>query len=285
MCSDIVGQIGDGVITLPICSPTDTFSLRRAYVEVSTDAASYSLSSLDTQSVDLLAPGGCFCTLKDDEGREYRYELILDYSGRHIPVVSVDTAAGQGIWSRDEYTDAVVSIDAEGVDAWYLPAGFSSLAATGVSIKGRGNFTWEWPKKPYKLKFPAKTPILGLTAAKKWVLFANYSDYSLMRNYVAMEASKVLSPETSPLSQYPVDLFVNGEYVGVYTIGEDHNAAAGRIELPKTTAGTTFPSLSRSAGMRSRITSGGRALSERICSERVRSNIRSRTISRRRRPI
>ncbi|MBE6542291.1 MAG: hypothetical protein E7672_07580 [Ruminococcaceae bacterium] len=35
------------------------------------------------------------------------------------------------------------------------------------------------------------------------------------------------------MSQYPVNLFLNGEYQGVYTIGEDHEVKDGRIKLEK----------------------------------------------------
>ncbi|MBQ7714483.1 MAG: CotH kinase family protein [Clostridia bacterium] len=237
MCADVVGQTGDGYITLPLSAPTDTFSLHSAFVDVETDAASYYFSNGDGETVDLLAPEGCYLTLTDSDGMEFSYEISIDFSGRAIPVVSIDTSGGQGIWSRDYYVDAVISIDAEGVDTWYLPSGFSSLGATYVQIKGRGHSTWNWEKKPYKLKFWEKTSVLGLAPAKKWVLLAGYADYSLMRNYVALEASKVLSPETSPLSQYPVDLFLNGEYVGVYSIGDDHTVSQNRIDLPKNDGG------------------------------------------------
>lgn len=242
MCESIIGKISDNIITLEICAPTDTFSLLTAYVDIATDAASYTLSGGSASSVDLISNGGCTCTLTDANGLSRTYQIVVEYSGSTIPVISIRTDSGNAVTSKDNYIGAVISIDTSGTDGWFLPEGFESLEPTEVQIKGRGNSTWEWDKKPYKLKFESKTAVLGMEKAKKWVLLANYADYSLMRNYVAMEASKVLSDETSPLSQYPVNLFINGEYQGVYTIGEDHEVKNGRIDLSKNngTADTSF---------------------------------------------
>ena len=108
---------------------------------------------------------------------------------------------------------------------------FPELRETAVNIKGRGHSTWEWDKKPYKLKFNKKVSVLGLPEAKEWVLLANYSDKSLMRNYLAMEMSRVLDNMSVNLHQYPVDVFLNGEYVGVYTLGEQIEVKTNRIEI------------------------------------------------------
>lgn len=230
LCADLIGEITDDTVTLTISAPTDTSSLMHAHVTVETDAASASFSSETEGAVDLTA-ANAHCTLTDAEGLTRTYRIVLAYAPHTIPVISVITTDGQEITDKETYIAATVSIDTAGVDGWFLPDGFSSLAPTEVEIRGRGNSTWSWEKKPYKLKFPEKTSVLGLTEAKKWILLANYADYSLMRNYVAFETAKVLSPELSPFSQFPVNLFVNGEYLGIYSIGEDHEVKDGRIRL------------------------------------------------------
>lgn len=48
------------------------------------------------------------------------------------------------------------------------------------------------PKKPYRLKLDKKTSILGLPEAKNRVLLANFQDYTLMTNAVAMKIGQLL---------------------------------------------------------------------------------------------
>jgi hypothetical protein len=59
-----------------------------------------------------------------------------------------------------------------------------------TEIRGRGNSTWDMPKKPYRIKLDKKAPLLGMPENKNWVLLANYADKSLMRNELAFELSK-----------------------------------------------------------------------------------------------
>ena len=63
------------------------------------------------------------------------------------------------------------------------------------------------------------------------MLLANYADHSLLRNYVAMEMGKKLTNLEFTPSSYPVDLFVNGEYMGVYSIGEQIEVAKSRVDI------------------------------------------------------
>lgn len=60
-----------------------------------------------------------------------------------------------------------------------------------VEIKGRGNSTWrEYAKKPYQIKFSKKTSVLGMPAAKKWILLANASDDSMIRTRLVYDAAE-----------------------------------------------------------------------------------------------
>lgn len=232
MCASLAGVIDESSVTFNVSAPTDSFSLRNAVIDFESDGISVEFSprSMDG-SVDLLSPE-CTCTVTNSQGLFRVYDINVIFEST-IPTVSIDTVSGQDIVSKEDYTDAVIRIDCVGADSSYLPTGFDSLDTTAVQIRGRGNSTWDWDKKPYKLKFPEKTEILGMAEAKKWTLLSNYADYSLIRNYVAMEATKVLSRSLCPYSQYPVNLFLNGEYQGVYTIGEDHEVKKNRIDLPK----------------------------------------------------
>lgn len=80
-----------------------------------------------------------------------------------------------------------------------------------TQIRGRGNSTWEMPKKPYRLKLDKKSVILGLGEERDWILLANYIDPTLMLNAVAFKIGQLLElPFTN--HAIPVDLYLNGEY-------------------------------------------------------------------------
>lgn len=88
-----------------------------------------------------------------------------------------------------------------------------------VQIKGRGNSTWSYPKKPYRLKFAKKRKPFGLTNGKSWVLLANYIDGSMMANAIAMKVGQLAeAPYTNHI--IPVELYMDGTYVGSYMFTE-----------------------------------------------------------------
>ena len=58
-------------------------------------------------------------------------------------------------------------------------------------IKGRGNTTWGMPKKPWRIKLDEKTHAFSRWGNKDWILLANYSDKTLLRNIMAMEISRI----------------------------------------------------------------------------------------------
>ena len=93
-----------------------------------------------------------------------------------------------------------------------------------VEFKGRGNSTWrEYAKKPYQIKFSKKTSVLGMPAAKKWILLANASDDSMIRTRLVYDAAEQMGFPYVTEYKY-VDLWVDGEYLGVYLIGEKAEA-------------------------------------------------------------
>jgi spore coat protein CotH len=105
------------------------------------------------------------------------------------------------------------------------------VKATAVNIKGRGNSTWGYDKKPYRLKFDKKISLCGMTKAKNYALIANYLDPSLMRNAVALKIAELLGmPYTNHC--IPVNLTFNGNYRGSYMLTEKigFNAASVNVK-------------------------------------------------------
>src|SRR5690606_14498507 len=94
----------------------------------------------------------------------------------------------------------------------------------------RGNSTWGMPKKPYRLKLDNKASLLGLSAEKDWILLANYLDGTLMLNAVASKTAQLLEmPYTNTM--IPVDVTLNGEYMGNYMFTEHKEVEKNRIDV------------------------------------------------------
>lgn len=107
-----------------------------------------------------------------------------------------------------------------------------NLAVVGtVEIKGRGNSSWrEYEKKGYQIKFDSEISVLGMKKAKKWVLLANASDDSLMRTQLVSRMAQNINMEYVASFEY-VDLWIDGEYLGTYLIGEKVEPGSSRLNL------------------------------------------------------
>lgn len=78
-------------------------------------------------------------------------------------------------------------------------------------MKGRGNSTWGYPKKPYNIKLDSKAKLFGMEKAKSWCLIANYEDLSLLRDQIVYNLGADIGMTESPDCR-SIDLYVNGEY-------------------------------------------------------------------------
>lgn len=101
-----------------------------------------------------------------------------------------------------------------------------------VSIRGRGNSTWNLSKKPYKIKFKEKQKFLGqgYANAKKWTLIANAGDKTLIRNALTSEMAKWMGMEFAPAAKF-VDLTLNGVYQGNYQISDQVEVKKHRVNI------------------------------------------------------
>lgn len=163
----------------------------------------------------------------DGAGKPRHYDLQVRDSG--LPSVIIRTEGGVPILSKDDYVQGDLTILGGSV------AYAQSLLTTSMKIKGRGNSTWAFPKKPYRLSFNAATSVVGLPAAKNWVLLANYVDMSLMRNGVVFGSAPVVPNLKFTPNSLPVDLYLNGAYQGTYAMGDQIEVGPTRVAIEKPT--------------------------------------------------
>ncbi len=97
-------------------------------------------------------------------------------------------------------------------------------------IKGRGNSTWLAEKKPYNIKLDEKANLFGMGKHKSWCLLSNPGDGSQIRNDLCYDFARALGIETTTDS-YHVNLYLNGEYAGLYLITEKVDIDENRVDI------------------------------------------------------
>ena len=139
-----------------------------------------------------------------------------------LPIVYVDTQNGWAINSKETFVPAALRI--EGTEE------YEGLEDVTCEIRGRGNTTWEWPKKPYLVKMEKKQGVLGMPKHKRWVLLANFMDRTLMRNLVSMKVASLTRLDWTPRC-VPVELVLNGVHKGSYLLIEQVRVDKNRVNI------------------------------------------------------
>lgn len=154
----------------------------------------------------------------------------------NIPDVIIHTVDAQDIVEKETYLKGIVSIISE--DG-------TKVFTDSLEIRGRGNASWSFPKKPYRMKLYNKATLLdGKAKEKNWTLINNYGDKTLIRNLLAFDLSKRFGFNYTPHGQL-VNVFLNGEYKGCYQLCDQLEVAEGRVETDEMKKShTSLPELS-----------------------------------------
>lgn len=141
--------------------------------------------------------------------------------GGRVPRIDIDIEKGYTVTSRNYYLNAELKITGYGMYNDFTHA---------VQIKGRGNNSWNYKKKSYRLKFSEKVKLFGLTKGKSWVLLANPQHGSLMVNAIAMKIGQLAN---APYTNHaiPVELYINGEYQGSYIFTEKIGLGNNSVDI------------------------------------------------------
>lgn len=140
-----------------------------------------------------------------------------------LPTVYFSVASGNRLKDTKTWEKAYLKIlDADGTEIF---------AETEISAKGRGNSSWEMEKQCFSLKLGEKVKLLDMKKNKRWVLVANHSDKSLLRNdYASYLGTQIFNSEWNP-SFKSVNLYYNGEYWGTYLFGEQIKINSNRVDI------------------------------------------------------
>jgi len=106
-----------------------------------------------------------------------------------------------------------------------------------ISIEIRGSSSQMFPKKQYALETQdidgenLNVSILGMPEENDWILYAPYSDKSLLRNFLAYELARDMGRYTSRTRF--CELVINDDYKGLYIFMEKIKRDNNRVDISK----------------------------------------------------
>jgi len=107
-----------------------------------------------------------------------------------------------------------------------------------VKVEVRGSSSQMFPKKSYgfelkdELEQDMDFPLLGMPEEEDWILYAPYTDKSLIRNMLTFTLASQISNNYVPRGKF-VELFLNEKYEGVYVLMENIKRDSVRIDIAK----------------------------------------------------
>jgi hypothetical protein len=117
-----------------------------------------------------------------------------------------------------------------------------------ISIEYHGSSTAQFPKRSYRIETQDSggnnnnVSLLSLPAENDWILYAPYTDKSLLRNELPYHLARSLGQYASRTAF--CELLVNGEYMGIYALMEKIKRSKNRVNIAKLkTADTTGDAL------------------------------------------
>ncbi len=224
LAQDITCEIKGDTIFASTFSGTNLSALKPAF----TDGIEVNVAGKNQKSGESSQNFNSIITyfIKANDGILKKY--FVKFTDTNIPAVYISTN-NKAIQSKTTYIPASMKIN--GNIAGDL------LFGGEIEIRGRGNSTWDFPKKPYKIKLNKKSGLLGMNESKQWVLLANYADKSLIRNEVGFEISRRVGLAFTPASRF-VEVILNGSYLGNYQLVEQIDVGKTKVDITEQNATT-----------------------------------------------
>ena len=152
-----------------------------------------------------------------------------------LPIIKINTE-GKAIVDEPKITAKMQVINNENGVNRIDDTNYEYDGLIGIEI--RGNTSQMFPKKSFNVETRLSdgsnnnVSLLGLPAENDWVLHGPYSDKSLMRNALAYSIGNAMSDRWHPRTKY-AEVFINGEYRGVYLLVEKIKIDKNRVDIAK----------------------------------------------------
>lgn len=159
----------------------------------------------------------------------------VDLQSSNLPIIVINTN-GQEIPDDPKITaDMKILYKGEGVRNQVTDLATEYDGKIGIEIRGQSSQMF--PMKSYSVELrdaagkSVDKSIFGLPKESDWVLYAPFTDKTLMRNVLAYQLSRDLGHWSAHCKM--VEVIVNGDYRGVYVFMERIKRNAGRVNIPK----------------------------------------------------
>ena len=179
--------------------------------------------------VRYVGPNNARCNVAEVEfyGHEGAGDDSQFYQLTNLPTVSIHTVNNEDPLDKVTEHESFVNI---------IYDNGTRIQSQVATARCRGNASFNFEKKPYRIKFTEKIkPLQGSVdaapaKAKKWTLINNWGDKTLMRNIVAFEVSRRVGMSYTPYCK-PVDVILNGEYKGCYQLSDQITLDKDRVAV------------------------------------------------------
>ena len=166
------------------------------------------------------------CVLSWEENGESRQATLHLLEGENVASLYLDTQSGSMGYIHEKKGNAE-----RGSLRLYDESGTLDFSGSLSSVAGRGNSTWVvHEKKPYSLELTEEADLLGMGAAKKWVLLADALDPSALRNRIVYGFAAQTGIGWTPETRW-TEVWLNGEYAGLYLLCEKPEIDPERLDL------------------------------------------------------
>lgn len=152
-----------------------------------------------------------------------------------LPVLYIETEGRSPIVSKEVYLNATYRLDPMGVEG--IEALGTEAEPLPMHIRGRGHSSWKGPKKPYKIKLAKKTAMMGMPQNKHWALLKPTEN-----TFAGLQLGKLMGMEWTP-SFRPVEVVLNGDYIGLYFLTETIRIDENRVNIHEQQDKETNPDL------------------------------------------
>ncbi len=188
----------------------------------------------DNAEVEQQGESACVYTLLAERGASVSLEdwnsVAVNASAAELPKLYIDAEADFADIDRETWVTA----------SYRLTLGskqFSSGEYEGTGyVKGRGNSSWGYPKKPYSIKLDSKASLLDIPKTKKYAVIPGYYDGSLMRNFITYKTWQGLEGIGYVPKCELCEVYLNGEYNGIYTLVERIDIEKSKINIQEADA-------------------------------------------------
>lgn len=160
--------------------------------------------------------------IREKGGEEKKVFHFLQ--GSYVPTIFIDIDCSAMEMCEDKNRKTSGCISAYNKDG-------EKMLEQSIEFGGHGNSSFvKNDKKSWNIEFDHEISLFGLAKGKEYVALANAQDVSYMRNKIAFDMAEKVGFFYTPQGEY-ANLYINGEYMGLYLIAEKIEASQERVAL------------------------------------------------------